>query len=197
MGNDNSTPTQSKEPATATSPTTSPPAAKPAMQTTTCRVCEEDYDTGERKPLFLPCGRNLCRACVRKWLTTPGKPCYVCHDHHDGVKEGDLKTNYDPLDRRPPPPDITPGTPTDKDTIALIIKDVRGQVYPLKVPSSATVGQTKDAIKKEYNLIPVRLLFRGRPLKDTETLKSCGIETGNALVMTTRFIGGCDLLSVF
>lgn len=74
---------------------------------------------------------------------------------------------------------------------------MRGQAYPLKVSSRATVEETKDAIKKEYNVIPVRLLFGGRRLKDTETLASCGIKTGNALVMTTKYIGGCGFLSVF
>lgn len=44
-----------------------------------CQVCDHDYDSGDRKPLFLKCGHCFCRLCLNSIFTASAFPlCPTC-----------------------------------------------------------------------------------------------------------------------
>lgn len=67
-----------------------------------------------------------------------------------------------------------------------------GSPIELEVMPSTTVGAIRAKVCAMKKLPPdtTRLTFRGRALKDTETLQDIGAQDGDKLVLITRTVGG-------
>ncbi len=67
-----------------------------------------------------------------------------------------------------------------------------GSPLELDVAPTATVGAVKTKVCAIKRLPPdtTRLTYKGRALKDTDTLSSLGVAEGDKLVLITRTVGG-------
>lgn len=67
-----------------------------------------------------------------------------------------------------------------------------GSPIELEVSPTTTVGAIRAKVCAMKRLPPdtTRLTYRGRALKDTETLQSLGVQDGDKLVLITRTVGG-------
>ncbi|CAL4110113.1 unnamed protein product, partial [Meganyctiphanes norvegica] len=55
-----------------------------------CCVCFEGYNEEHHRPLVLPCGYTLCKACVNSVAVIR---CPICRKNHT-IKREELSTNY-------------------------------------------------------------------------------------------------------
>ena len=69
-----------------------------------------------------------------------------------------------------------------------------GAPIELEVSPNATIGAIRTKVSAMKKLPPdtTRLTYKGRALKDTETLQSIGVQDGDKLVLITRTVGGRD-----
>ena len=60
----------------------------------------------------------------------------------------------------------------------LSVKVVGGKDITLSVTKTMTVSEVKSKIKEETQVLPdqQRLIYKGRVLKNEQTLESCGLE---------------------
>jgi len=67
-----------------------------------------------------------------------------------------------------------------------------GTPLELEVSANATIGAVRTKVSAIKRLPPdtTRLTFKGRALKDTETLQALGVQDGDKLVLITRTVGG-------
>ncbi|MCC6024444.1 MAG: ubiquitin family protein [Thaumarchaeota archaeon] len=67
-----------------------------------------------------------------------------------------------------------------------------GNPIELEVSPSTTIGAIRAKVCAMKKLPPdtTRLTYRGRALKDTETLESIGVQDGDKLILITRTVGG-------
>lgn len=67
-----------------------------------------------------------------------------------------------------------------------------GAPLELDVPPNSTIGAIRSKVSAIKKLPPdsTRLTYKGRALKDTETLQSLGVQEGDKLVLITRTVGG-------
>lgn len=67
-----------------------------------------------------------------------------------------------------------------------------GSPLELDVAPMATIGAVKTKVCAIKRLPPdtTRLTYKGRALKDTETVQSLGVVEGDKLVLITRTVGG-------
>nr|6FNN_C Chain C, Ubiquitin-like protein [Candidatus Caldarchaeum subterraneum]6FNN_D Chain D, Ubiquitin-like protein [Candidatus Caldarchaeum subterraneum]6FNO_C Chain C, Ubiquitin-like protein [Candidatus Caldarchaeum subterraneum]6FNO_D Chain D, Ubiquitin-like protein [Candidatus Caldarchaeum subterraneum] len=67
-----------------------------------------------------------------------------------------------------------------------------GSPLELEVAPNATVGAVRTKVCAMKKLPPdtTRLTYKGRALKDTETLESLGVADGDKFVLITRTVGG-------
>jgi hypothetical protein len=67
-----------------------------------------------------------------------------------------------------------------------------GNPIELEVSPSTTIGAIRAKVCAMKRLPPdtTRLTYRGRALKDVETLESIGVQDGDKLILITRTVGG-------
>ncbi|MEM1574932.1 MAG: ubiquitin-like domain-containing protein [Nitrososphaerota archaeon] len=67
-----------------------------------------------------------------------------------------------------------------------------GSPLELEVSPEATIGAIKAKVCAIKRLPPdtTRLTYRGRAVKDTDTLANLGVSEGDKLVLITRTVGG-------
>jgi hypothetical protein len=67
-----------------------------------------------------------------------------------------------------------------------------GNPIELEVSPSTTIGAIRAKVCAMKKLPPdtTRLTYRGRALKDVETLESIGVQDGDKLILITRTVGG-------
>lgn len=67
-----------------------------------------------------------------------------------------------------------------------------GTPLELEVSPNATIGAVRTKVCAIKKLPPdtTRLTYKGRALKDTETLQSIGVSDGDKFVLITRTVGG-------
>lgn len=73
-----------------------------------------------------------------------------------------------------------------------------GSPLELEVAPNATIGAIKTKVCAIKKLPPdtTHLTYKGRALKETDTLASLGISDGDKLVLITRTVGGAPLGSI-
>jgi len=77
----------------------------------------------------------------------------------------------------------------------LVIRQSSGDQFEVEVPTTATVLELKQACEKTVNLAPEaqRLIFKGRILKDEQTLESHKIEDGVTVhLVKAKTTGGAE-----
>ncbi|CAL4110112.1 unnamed protein product [Meganyctiphanes norvegica] len=65
-----------------------------------CCICREGYNEGNHRPLILPCGHTLCKACVNNVATEHQRTviqCPICRKNHT-INCDELATNYVVID---------------------------------------------------------------------------------------------------
>ncbi|XP_071512780.1 uncharacterized protein [Panulirus ornatus] len=64
------------------------------MDDVTCWVCAEEYWTGVREPLMLPCGHTFCRQCISSLIQARRVECPVCRRKYPSLSVNNLPKNF-------------------------------------------------------------------------------------------------------
>ena len=59
-----------------------------------CTICDEDYNSSDKKPLVLTCGHTFCKQTVLDWFfKKQKKECPVCKDKVTYINIDEVKVN--------------------------------------------------------------------------------------------------------
>lgn len=64
------------------------------MEKVTCWVCREEYRTGDREPLVLPCGHTYCRQCILSLARDRIVGCPTCRRNYYSLNVDKLPKNF-------------------------------------------------------------------------------------------------------